>query len=201
MNLTQIKKHVTISEGNVKLGTLPSISLPPIVTCNKKAPCCNGDCYALNGNFNFDSVKKACAKNLNTFKSDPVLFLQCVSEWIRIRKPSFFRWHVAGDIPNKTYLNQMIFLAKKHPNVKFLAFTKKYNLLKYATDVPENLSIIVSAWPGLRLPKTSLPIAFMDNGSEKRIKDVIECPGKCETCGMCWNLPKLGKNVVFKYHR
>ena len=63
MNLTQIKKLVTISDGNSKLGTLPSISVTPIVTCNKKAPCCNDGCYALNGNFAFPSVKKAYKKN------------------------------------------------------------------------------------------------------------------------------------------
>jgi len=51
MNLKEIKKLVTIPDGNRKMGVVPSISLPPIVTCNKEAPCTKGGCYALNGAF------------------------------------------------------------------------------------------------------------------------------------------------------
>ena len=35
---------VTISQSNTKLGMIPTISLPPIITCRKNAPCAK-DCY------------------------------------------------------------------------------------------------------------------------------------------------------------
>ena len=199
MNLKQIKKIVTISEGNSKLGTLPSVSLPPIVTCNRAAGCTKGGCYALNGFFRMPSVKMAYKKNLESFTRNSDLYFNAIDNWLKIKRPVFFRWHVAGDIPNKTYLDGMIAIAKKHKKIKFLAFTKKYNLLKY-TIKQKNLAIIISSWPGLKLPGYKLPIAFMQDGNENRVNNAIECPGNCETCGMCWNLKRLNKNVVFYKH-
>ena len=67
-------------------------------------------------------------------------------------------------------------------------------------NLPNNLTIVISVWPGLRIPNSKLPKAFMQDGTENRINNAIECPGNCENCGMCWNLSKLGKNVVFNKH-
>ena len=199
MNLGQIKKHVTISQGNRKVGNIPSVSLPPVITCNPKAKC-HKDCYAMKSIRIWPGVRKAYHKNLDTFNSDPELYFKSISDWLSIQKPEYFRFHNSGDMPNKEYLFGMIDLAKKHPEVKFLAFTKRYEFNRYFTDLPTNLSIIISAWPGMRLPATKLPIAFMQDGTEKRIKNAIPCPGNCESCGMCWNLKTLNKNVVFKKH-
>jgi hypothetical protein len=199
MNLRQIKKHVTISEGNRKVGSVPSISLPPIVTCNPRAKCFK-DCYVLKSFRIWPDVRKAYQKNLQTYNTDPKTYFDAIDNWIKIRKPTLFRYHVSGDIPNRAYLTGMIKVALNNPDVKFLAFTKRYNLNKLFKNIPENLSIVISAWPGMRLPSTTLPIAFMDDGSEKRINNAIDCFGNCETCGMCWSLKKINKNVVFKKH-
>jgi len=199
MTLTEIKKNITISDGNMKVGHIASISLPPVITCNPKAKC-HKDCYVLKSFRIYPSVRQAYHKNLDTFKNDPELYFKSISDWLSIRKPDYFRFHVSGDIPNKTYLDGMIFLAESHPKVKFLAFTKRYEFNRYFTDLPYNLSIIISAWPGMRLPSTKLPIAFMQDGTEKRVKNAIPCPGNCETCGMCWELKNINKNVVFKKH-
>ena len=200
MNLKEIKKLVTISEGNSKMGVIPSISLPAIVTCNPKAPCTKGGCYALNGAFQYPSVQGAYAKNLNTFKSSPKDYFNAIDQWLHIRKPSIFRFHVSGDIPNKRYLTEMMKIAAYNPEIKFLAFTKKYALLK-GISVPKNLSIVASAWTGFDMPAHDYPIAWLNDGIENRIpKDAIECFGNCETCGMCWSLKKLGKDVYFNKH-
>ena len=199
MNLKQIKTHITISAGNRKVGHIPSISLPPIITCNPKAKCFK-DCYVLKSYRICPSVRDAYSKNLKTFTDNPDLYFESIDQWIKIKKPVLFRFHVSGDIPNRSYLTGMVKLAIDNPEIKFLAFTKRYNLNHLFKNVPENLSIVLSAWPDMRLPKTNLPIAFMDNGNEKRIKNAIDCFGNCETCGMCWSLKKIGKNVVFKKH-
>ena len=40
-----------------------------------------------------------------------------------------------------------------------------------------------------------------EDGSEVRVpKDAIECPGNCESCGMCYELDRLGRDVVFHKH-
>ena len=200
MNLKEIKTLVTISEGNTKMGVIPSISLPPIVTCNKSAPCTRGGCYALNGAFQYPSVQSAYQKNLETFKRSPKDYFEAINAWLQIRKPSIFRFHVSGDIPNKRYLTEMIKIAAYNPDIKFLAFTKKYNLLK-GISVPKNLSLIASAWTGFDIPDHGYPIAWLKDEIESRIpSDAIECFGNCEACGMCWNLKKIGKDVYFNKH-
>jgi hypothetical protein len=199
VNLRQIKRHITISDGNRKVGSVPSISLPPVITCNPKAKCFK-DCYVLKSYRIYPSVRQAYQKNLNTYNADPDLYFDAISAWLKIRRPTLFRYHVSGDIPDYHYLSGMVKLAAQFPEIKFLAFTKRYNLNKLFKNVPANLSIIISAWPGMRLPKTTQPIAFMDDGNEKRINNALECFGNCETCGMCWSLKTINKNVVFKKH-
>jgi hypothetical protein len=68
-------------------------------------------------------------KNLNSFKSNPIKYFNAINNWLRIKKPKAFRYNVSGDIPNKTYLNQIILTAKNNPDTKFLVFTKRYNMV------------------------------------------------------------------------
>jgi hypothetical protein len=199
MNLRQVKKHVTISEGNIKTGRIPSVSLPAVITCNREAPCTKGGCYMLPLLKMRPSVRLAYQKNLDTYNKKDGTYFESIDNWLKIKKPAFFRWHVCGDIPDGYYLAGMVHIAEKHPNIKFLAFTKKYDLVSN-WDYPENLSIVISAWPGFELPQTELPIAYMQDGTEDRVKNAIQCHGNCETCGMCWELKNINKNVVFKKH-
>ena len=68
-------------------------------------------------------------------------------------------------------------------------------------DLPDNLTIVLSAWLDMSyINPFGLPIAFMQDGTETRISDALECPGNCETCGICWALKSIKKNVVFHKH-
>jgi len=53
-----------------------------------------------------------------------------VFEQIEKKQPKFFRWHVAGDIPDAMYLAMMYRVACRFKRTKFLAFTKRYNLIR-----------------------------------------------------------------------
>jgi len=114
--------------------------------------------------------------------------------------PAFFRWHVSGDCPDRLYAKMVVIIARNFPETKFLIFTKRYDWFK--GRLPANLSVVFSCWPGLELPKSrSIPRAYMQDGTETRVNgSELECPGNCETCGMCWSLKKAGKNVVFEKH-
>jgi len=124
-------------------------------------------------------------------------------------RPERFRWHVAGDIPNQEYLDYMRMIARLEKGTRFLCFTKRY---EYAyTDLPDNLSIVISAWPGysiVHVPYTArprrsgfLPIAWCQDGTETRIPlGAYECPGSCAECGVCWELRKQGRDVWFHKH-
>jgi hypothetical protein len=87
------------------------------------------------------------------------------------------------------------------PKTKFLAFTKQYNLFT-GLQVPHNLKVVFSAWPGLDVHNPdSRPIAWMQDGTEDRIPETaLHCPGSCENCMMCWSLDEINRDVWFTKH-
>lgn len=188
---------VKISSKNSKLGEIDNVSLTPIKSCTNCKQC-SKNCYALKSYRMFPNVKNAWDHNFKLAKTNRAAYFKGINDYIRKKQPKLFRWHVAGDILDQAYFESMKAIARFNPNTKFLAFTKNYNIKFYA--IPKNLSIILSAWPGLPLPKKNLPIAFYQDGTENRVKNAIECFGKCDSCGMCWSLKMLGKNVVFHKH-
>ena len=115
MNFKQINEVVTISEGNQKLGKIPSVSQPPIISCPAGVPCAKKidgarpGCYVMHTYNIRPSVQKAYFKNWATFNADSRLFFDAVNNWVYRRRPSFFRWHVSGDIANQLYFDGMNF--------------------------------------------------------------------------------------------
>ena len=194
-----MKNKITISPGNIKTGAIPSVSLNKS-TCRKDAPCFKA-CY-MNKRLNqWKCVGESYGKNTSICLKKPEQYWDDLTTYLCKKEPAFFRFHIQGDIIDASYLNCMISIAKWFPSTKFLAFTKKYELCLAVKKYPKNLSIVFSAWPGFPLPKQSrFPIAYMQDGSETRVKNAIECPGNCDTCGMCWSLKQIKKNVVFKKH-
>lgn len=188
-----------ISKGNTKLGkAIPNINLPPITSCVKDAPC-KKECYAMKAYRQYKNTRTAWNYNLELYKTSPIEYFIGIDTFLTKKQPRLFRWHSAGDIPDKLYLKLMCELARKHSRIKFLAFTKRYSFFKHVR-IPTNLSIVFSAWPGYNMPKSRFPIAFMQDGTETRVKNALECPGNCDSCGMCWELKNINKNVVFNKH-
>lgn len=204
------RASVKISEGNSKVGRIPNLSLIPIKACgacfgNCKPPCAK-QCYALKAWKQYPDTRAAWTLNYTLARKDLNAFFEGIRvELAKRRKLPFFRWHVAGDILSPEYLEGMVYLAELFPETKFLAFTKQYRIVnEYQNDLPPNLTIVFSAWPGLTIenPKR-LPVAYMipENGEEPRVtKRTIRCPGNCESCGMCWDLPRLKRDVAFNEH-
>jgi len=207
MKKTLKNLSVKISPGNTKTGLIPAVSLTPIVSCRIDAPC-HKDCYAMKSYRMYPNVRKAWDSNLAMYKNTPLSYFDDINTYLEIKKPDFFRWHVAGDIIDTEYLQGMVTIAKTFPGTNFLCFTKQYRIINDYRDtfacktLLDNLQIVFSAWPSLRIDNPfNFPVAFCDNGSEARLTgNELLCPGKCDTCGMCWNLGKIGKNVVFKLH-
>lgn len=198
---------LSISRGNVKMGSIPSISLPVGKTCRPDAPCYK-KCYARRMEYRFEKVKSAYQNNLDLWNENPYEFeMQAV---LGAFMSSVFRWHVSGDIPDMEYLRMMCRVALKCKNTKFFAFTKKYELvnayLKEGNKIPRNLKIIFSAWEGLNIEN---PFHFPEAHVVKKdgtttapkIKNV--CTGKCTECALhgrgCWTMKK-GEYVIFKEH-
>ena len=103
----------------------------------------------------------------------------------------------------------MIKLAKRLPSVRFMAFTKKYeivnNFIATGGIIPHNLTIIYSAWDknwSVDNPY-KLPVAYVDF-KKKELNptfptNVKPCEGKCSICFKCWHLQE-GESVIFHQH-
>lgn len=197
---------VSISSGNSKMGTIPSISLPAVVTCRKCS--CQDICYARKiENLRF-SVKKAYVNNLNILYQTPDIYWREVEATVMMSR--FFRFHVSGDIPDKDYLERMVAVALRNKHCDILCFTKKYEMVNSFLDkgntIPENLHMIFSGWRGLDMPNPySLPEAHVlyNDGTTTAREDAVPCGGNCTECAKtdegCWKLKK-GEQVVFKQH-
>lgn len=196
----------SISDGNVKLGTIHSLSLPPVLTCNPDAPCRRkGQCYAIAMTRYAPGVVKAWGGNLDQWQTDPAGFEAEMMDYFEgINAPRFFRWFVGGDVCDGAFWQMIVRIAAKCPGVRFLMFTKQYGIVGGRT--PGNLQVVASGWPGLPIPRRirrQFRVAWMrdEKNPDPRIPaDAIECPGHCDKCGMCWDLAAIGRDVVFEKH-
>ena len=198
---------VSFSKGNSKMGLIPSVSLPPIITCPKGVPCAK-KCYASKLCRIYPTVKKAYQNNLDILNSNPTEYWNQVDEAVKMSR--FFRFNVSGDIPNYLYFCYMVDLAYRNPHCEMLAFTKNYNVVnEYLGNLttpilPPNLHIIFSEWGDSPIPNPyNLPTAaVIFKGTEPKDNWKI-CGGNCAECACrgvgCWEL-KNGETIAFYEH-
>lgn len=196
---------VSISTGNRKMGAIPSVSLPPIITCPKDAPCAK-KCYAAKLTRIYPSVRKAYQNNLDILNDNWPEYWRQVREEVAMVK--YFRFHVAGDIPNAGYLKEMVITALKNPGTQILAFTKQYDIVNHYIDVfgdlPQNLHIILSEW-GDQRPENphQLPTSAVIFKNTVPADNWKICGGNCTACACqgvgCWELKK-GETIAFYEH-
>ena len=198
---------VTISRGNAKMGIIQSVSLPVGTTCNPEAPCYKA-CYARRLSARRKTVRDSYERNFTIWKTSPQIYKLQVKAAASMQR--FFRYHVAGDIPDKSYLDMMVEIANELPGCSFLTFTKQYELvndwIKNNGNLPDNLHIIFSVWRGFDCPNIyNLPEAHVRyrNGERTAREDAKQCGGNCTECCMigdgCWNL-KLGEQIEINEH-
>lgn len=206
-----------ISLTNSKLGTqIPSINLPALITCRENAPCASL-CYARKGNFCYKNVKQAYMANLEHYQDNPKGYFDKIIDFLNngLTSYRFLRWHSSGDIVDMEYFEGMIRVAKECSQTKFLAFTKKFELINEwmvtapldDKKLPSNLRIVFSMWDKdynvmvenpYNFPTTW--VHFKDENQNGEIPEMaIPCIGKCYECQSCWTL-QPGQATVFKQH-
>ena len=204
------EKRVHISRGITKLGAnIPSVSLPPVVTCRPDAPCFK-KCYARKGRFAFKQNKDLLQTNLEIWKEDPKGFELTIQTTAHFSK--YFRYFSSGDIPDADFLAMMVRVANECPDTSFLCFTKKYELVDQFVEshgmIPENLHIVYSAW-GVFQPDNpfGFPVAYIRfrNQNNSIPENARQCSGYCGDCvqtgASCWTLHRgCGDCVVFNEH-
>ena len=195
-----------ISPGNRKLGLLPSLSLPPVITCNRAAGCTQGrECYAKRMEWYANRVTRTWRRNLLEWENNPrEVESELTNYFAPLNRPRYFRWFIGGDFPDPKFFAMTVRVARSFPDVRFMVFTKRYDFIK--GRIPKNYQIVISAWPGLSVParlRRRFPVAWMRDpvAPDPRIpSNAIECPGGCDHCGMCWDLSSIGRDVVFDKH-
>ncbi len=200
--------RICISKGNRKIGHVLNVSLPPIITCANCTGCKNY-CYDVKACLQYsNTVIDARIRNYILMKNNPEKYFSDIRKTLKNRrKNKFFRWHVAGDIPNMDYFKNMIAIAKDFPDFIFWTYTKNYRLVNeycelYGKDtIPENLSIMFSEWKGMDMIN---PFGFPEFRcifpGEKPAKGYTKCPGNCEICTNTKTGCPYGKNKYVHLH-
>ena len=206
--------EITMNNGNTKTGKCVHTLSFPVCTCRDDAPCKENGCYCLKGHQTMARVVSAYVKNLRLYNTDPMMFWEQVKFKLKINPLPLFRYTDAGDIPDYEFINGMVDIANCYPNIKFLAYTKKYDMInRWITEngnFPNNLTVRFSAWHcAWDVPNPhNLPMAYVDFKDSTLTPElpskISGCPNQkdktitCSTCQKCWN--KKIENVVFKQH-
>lgn len=196
---------IKISEGNTKLGTIANISLTPGKTCSAEAckTCLCGGCYAMKAYRMYKATRTAWDNNTDLAINDLVTMERDLMHYFgSMNAPRFFRIHVAGDFVTREYAEMWARVAACNPNTNFLAFTKQWDNVR-GVEFPGNMSLVLSAWPGTEIPadlRETYSVAWLDDGAANIPADALDCPGNCETCGVCWSLAKRRIDVFFRKH-
>lgn len=202
---------IHISGGNIKLGAIMNISLPPVITCHNCSSCKNY-CYAVRTYNRFTSTAAGWNDNYILYQVNPCKYFADISAAVKTQR--FFRWHVSGDIVDLNYLYGMIRVALDNRKCEFLAFTKAYQIVNAAlaagATIPDNLHLLFSASPGVDMPNPArVPechINFADpalNTYTGGAEYVYHCTGNCTECAAngcgCFFL-KTGDVTIIDQH-
>lgn len=193
-----------VSKGNTKLGSIANVSLPPILSCRPGVLCGTDGCYAMKAYRMYPGTRRAWDGNFELWKKQPLSFEFELIEWLQHRnKLTHFRWHVGGDIPDQEYALMMIRIANRFPNIHFMAFTKRTDILSFQEFArfkeSPNLTVRVSMWPGEYIPITGPGIdKTWLSEDDRKPHAYFKCHGNCTNCKACWDL--RGYDVVFDRH-
>lgn len=200
--------NTRISEGNVKMGAIPSFSLMPVASCVKDLPCVK-ECYALRmctRGLHAKTIRASWEANQAKYEAGELgEIAEDIIAYVKKHKTPYFRWFVAGDIPSKAFLEEvMCRVANECPETGFMAFTKNYAVLPIDGSLPRNLNIMMSTWKDYRPSETLkaiYPCEYFNDGSEScRVpEDAIKCNDDCTNCLACWKI-HAGQSVVIDKH-
>lgn len=207
--LANQSNEINMGNHNSKTGAACLNLAFPVCVCREDAPC-KKTCYANKGCQTMCKVQAAYYRNLRLYNEDPDEFFNQVFYKIKYSGLTMVRLFDSGDFPDDDFLIRMCNLCKKFPNVKFMAFTKKYDLVNNYLDnnaLPNNFNILFSAWDKMwEVPNPhNLGIAYVSFNDSRLTPDYPKnsfvCPGRestCSACRACWS--KKLKAVVFKQH-
>ena len=215
MDISDIK--MCISKGNKKIGRVMNVSLMPVMTCSNCKEC-KFLCYDIKACLQYpDTVINARMRNTVLAMRDRAEYFNRIEKAIaRRRKNKFFRWHVAGDIIDYSYFENMVQIAVNHPDFVFWTYTKNYAVVnQYVKDhgnsmdsaIPSNLHIMFSEWDGMTMVNPyNFPVfaCRLKDGNKNRTDESFRamhlCPGNCDICKNCGRGCVAGESSYVNEH-
>ena len=199
--------EVKISDKNTKMGMVPSVSLPPVISCHNCKECVK-KCYARRMYQRLSNVREQYDFNWALWNENPDKYFEDISQVMSCTDK--FRFHVSGDIPNMDYLERLVAVCRENKKCQVLCFTKNYqdvnNWLTIHKRLPKNLHLIFSVWDNTPYENPfNLPTAHVlyRDGHTTAKNPTHLCDGNCFKCFIndqgCIGLKK-GESVVFKQH-
>ena len=183
--------EVCISSGNMKVGNVPNVSLPADWTCPNCATCTK-DCYDKKACIQYLNVRKARARNYSILVRNYQLYWTQIRAKIAKLKTKFFRFHVAGDIISERYFSDMVKTARLFPHIRFWTYTKSFNIVNTFVRnnggsrrkaIPENLSVMFSAWGTKPIDNPyGFPVFLVLVSGMKKPNGFMYCPSNCLWC-------------------
>ena len=196
-----------ISDGNIKIGRVLNVSLPPVVTCSNCGEC-QKLCYDIKACNQYpDTVVDARARNLAILKKNRNEYFNRIEDKIRRRRANkYFRWHVAGDIVDYDYFCRMVEVAKNHPDFIFWTYTKAYGTVNEYVKrngrdaIPANFSIMFSEWRGMPMDNPYGFPEFKVVFKDEEEPNGFYCPGNCDICKAIHRGCLAGETTYCKEH-
>lgn len=191
-----------ISRGNIKLGVLPSFSLPPGKTCPGMTPFCDRYCFACHGRYMMPNVEGSNERRHQISLSKDFVPLM-IADLSKVSPPAF-RLHVVGDFYSVPYIERWLKIIHRFPDIHFFGSTRSWRVpklveaieeirdhdnvyLRASIDLTDNLSP-GSAWSTWSVQGPGVPCPH-DKGKVK----------SCYTCGRCWNDKQINTSFELRW--
>ncbi len=107
----------SLGRGNIKVGPIPTFSLPARFSCPGASPWCLEHCYALRFERIWPNCRTAYSRNL-LLTWNTRLFVAAMLQKIPQDLPHF-RIHVGGDFYSRAYTHAWWCIARKRPHTQF----------------------------------------------------------------------------------
>lgn len=184
--------EICISNGNIKVGNVPNVSLPPIITCGNNCFLCMHKCYDIKACMQYKNVMLARARNYSILLRNYDLYWQQLRNKLAHMKTKYFRFHVGGDIISARYFADMVKTAKMFLHIRFWTYSKQLEYINeyirthggtYKKAVPNNLSVMASVWAGYPIDNPyGLPVFYVYMHGQKAPANMWKCPSNCKIC-------------------
>jgi len=151
-------------------------------------------CYALKGRYNFNNVRLALARRLESLRHPQWVLAMTVL----IKGEEVFRWHDSGDLQSSWHLKRIFEVCNATPETSHWLPTREAKFLPLSTDsIPKNLIIRMSSHMIDQAPVKFWPwTSTVSTGS-------FTCPAskqgnQCKSCRNCWS--REVANVSYPKH-